>query len=256
MIEIKDVEYRNDRYFFVIRLIDQHIRINDDYTNQIFDEIREKEKSISSEEFQIMRNALNSAGDVCISELFNSVYKLTDEYCSGCNQHDYIVDYSDNFDMLKKAVKSPTFLSDKRIRNITSNKNEMVIYSDHDENAILEYLSLKGLDVAVVDDVTKYTDANFDKDNTKLLIVDFKDYLRLLSKNNYYYTSGGVAFFANGNIKMIERILSMRSKMDNTIILVCDDDVFIPIYNKNLSEIIDGTCINFRLLSERKDMNV
>ena len=248
LIEIKDVEYRNDRYFFVIRLIDQHIRINDDYTNQIFDEIREKEKSISSEEFQIMRNALNSAGDVCISELFNSVYKLTDEYCSGCNQHDYIVDYSDNFDMLKKAVKSPTFLSDKRIRNITSNKNEMVIYSDHDENAILEYLSLKGLDVAVVDDVTKYTDANFDKDNTKLLIVDFKDYLRLLSKNNYYYTSGGVAFFANGNIKMIERILSMRSKMDNTIILVCDDDVFIPIYNKNLSEIIDGTCVKFSLL--------
>ena len=124
----------------------------------------------------------------------------------------------------------------------------MVIYSDHDENAILEYLSLKGLDVAVVDDVTKYTDTNFDKDNTKLLIVDFKDYLRLFSKNNYYYTSGGVAFFVNGNIKMIERILSMRSKMNNTIILICDDDTFIPTYNKNLSEIIDGTCVKFSLL--------
>ena len=195
-----------------------------------------------------MKNALNTAGDVCISELFNSVYKLTDEYCSGCNQHDYIVDYSDDVNILKTAVKSPMFLSDERIRHITSNKNEMVIYSDNDDIAILEYLSSKGLDIAVVDDVTKYVDADIDKDNTKLLIIDFKDYLRLFSKNNNYYTSGGVAFFINGNAKMTERILSMRSKMNNTLILVSDDDVFIPTYNKNLSEIIDGICIRFSLL--------
>lgn len=79
LIEIKDIEYKNDRYYFYVKIVDSKIRFDSDYTRELFESIRNKEKQMIGDEFFSIKSALNKSSRICISDLFNSVYKLTDE---------------------------------------------------------------------------------------------------------------------------------------------------------------------------------
>lgn len=248
LIEIKDMEYKDDRYYFYVKLVDPQIRFDSEYTRNLFDSIRSLEKQMIIEEFLAIKSALNKASRVCISDLFNSAYKLTDEYCSGCNSHEDIIGSAVRGKSLKLAVESPISAISDEMKEFTDNQKEMMIYSEGQNDYLFSSLSDKGLDIAVVNDVAEFRKYTSCKDNTTLNVISFERFFELFSERNYFYTSGSIAFFIEDNQRLVERILSIRSKAKGMLIYIVNSDIFIPSYNKNLSEIVNGACINSNVL--------
>ena len=200
------------------------------------------------EEFLAIKSALNKASRVCISDLFNSAYKLTDEYCSGCNSHEDIIGSAVRGKSLKLAVESPISAISDEMKEFTDNQKEMMIYSEGQNDYLFSSLSDKGLDIAVVNDVAEFRKYTSCKDNTTLNVISFERFFELFSERNYFYTSGSIAFFIEDNQRLVERILSIRSKAKGMLIYIVNSDIFIPSFNKNLSEIVNGACFNVNLL--------
>lgn len=248
LIEIKDIEYKNDRYFFYVRLVDSQIRFDSDYTRTLFESIRNKEKQMIGDGFFSIKSALSKSSRICISDLFNSVYKLTDEYCAGCNSHENVIDCTNDGRVLKLTVSNPVAYVSDSMRSFSDEQKEMMIYSQEQDDYLYEFLSEKGLDIAVVKDVDKFRTCNASKNNSTLNIISYTDFFALVSERNNYYTSGSIAFFIDDDQITVERILTIREKLSGVLIYISPSDIYVPSVNKYLSEVINGSCLYAGLL--------
>ena len=82
-----DVISQTDKYIFVIEIIEDGLRLNDELQNQMLDDIRTKEWNYYADAFQTIQAAIKNSEWDCWSEMFYETYDRVSEYCAGCNAH-------------------------------------------------------------------------------------------------------------------------------------------------------------------------
>lgn len=107
LIRITDVRYENDRYIFGIELVDKQIRYDTPQTAEQFGAVRDKEINSVYSDIKKLALKLHEVGKSCWSSMFNDIYRLTDEFCAGCNNHNDIRAEKKNSFPLKKTVDYP-----------------------------------------------------------------------------------------------------------------------------------------------------
>lgn len=251
LLSIENVEYDYGRYMFHVKINDFKIFYDTPETKQIFDNLREKEKTLISDEFKAMKNALENSEKRCLAELFTKTYKLTEEYCAGCNAHRNIIDEEDHNNVIMLPVKTPLSKPAVSISALMPEKNELLVYAKDSIGECTEYLAKAQADVIVYSDPTDIRSIALCGNNKTLLVIDYSTFLNLCSKQNNYYLSGSVILIMRGMESRCKRIMASARKLPCKLIYVTEDDFFVSGSEKRLSEIVDGPSISFNLLEKR-----
>jgi len=244
LIEITDVKYDEERYIFNIELTDKRIRFNNEQTLAIFNKVRDEEsKSIYSDINELV-NKLRRVGKSCWSSMFNDIYLLTDEYCAGCNNHISVrADKSKNFP-LKKTVLYPVSIPTGKLSDVMSSTKEMLIICDKSPEEIIQKLFDSGADIIVLPDESKYTSLLL---NSESLIptqfcMGYREFFELSRINSHYYLSGTIVFYLGDNEELAGKLLNISTDKEYNRIFLVNSDFYVPIRNKNISELVNGAC--------------
>ena len=256
MIEIKDVEFIDDKYVFTVAIREMKLWSDTESSNEVFEKIRDEEHEAVSNDNKLMTYMLKNIGRECISEMFNTIYELTDEYCAGCNSHS-TVNYNATLKLpIKKAIGLPETEISCEINKLIGSSPEMLILGYENRDRIISRLIGRGADVIVVPDGEEVQLCDDDEtvSNTTVMIMDHSEYNKLMSSGNTYYISGTVVFLLGSSAKYARTALDTRRKILQKKIYIASEDIYIPERSKRLSEIINGACKADHIIS--KELNI
>lgn len=251
LLSIENIEYEYGRYLFYVKINDFRILYDTAETKQIFDEIREKEKALISDGFKAMKNALEFSDKRCLSDLFTGTYRLTEEYCSGCNAHSNVVNEENPDNIIMLPVKAPLSVPSGGISELMPGKNELLIFAQGNINECIEYLAKKKADVIVYNDPSDIKVINDLSENKTLLAINYGTFFNLCSRQNYFYLSGNVVLIMRNMEEDCKRILVSARKLPCKLVFVIEEDFFVSGSEKRLSEIVDGPSLPFNVLEKR-----
>lgn len=251
LLAIEKVEFTNDRYLFYVKINDFSILHKSDSTTQIFDSIREKEKALISNDFESLRKALELSEKRCLSDMFTNTYKLTEEYCAGCNAHNDPVDEENSNNVIMLPVNKPLSEPSANISALTQEKNELLVLTVERLCECIEYMANSGVDVIVYFDEKDIESASLIGGKKDLLLIDYSTFFNLCNKQNFFYLSGSIAFVMRNMEAHCKRILASARRLPCKLIILSQEDIWVSGTSKRLSEIIDGPCISFSLLEKR-----
>ena len=260
VITITDVDYNEDKYVFHIRIDDSTVLANTEETEHLFEKIREEEYNKIYNDFKLMKSNISKASRICLSEMFNEIYHLTDEYCSGCNNHQTIQRSSSRGLPLKKPLtKAYTTIVPEILSLLHHNPEMLIIHCPIAEHIITEFI-LFGIDVIVIPKQMRVIfpeNITAEKKNTTVQIMNFEEFGKLLAGKNDYYLSGSILFVFDGNQEDIRKALSMKQTINLKRIYMAEKDIIISGRKRYLSEIINGQTKDYAILeSEMKNRNV
>lgn len=245
LLSIDDIQYLDDKYLFYITIKDRQIFINDDKTQKIMDEIRDAEWKKLEYEFLLMKKNLQKVGKSCWSSMFNKIYRKTDEYCAGCNEHIEINDFEDS-KSIKKNIDFPLAYIGKEIKDFSYGSKCMLIINKIDILSSFVQIIENGIDVIVADNdfISQLINENISC-NSSLLYCNYMDFFELTTSNKYF-VSGSIAIYIPDDDSIRKKIISIiennTKKYEIEYILVADTDYYLSFKNKNLSEVINGPC--------------
>ena len=244
LIEINDVKYSDDRYIFNIRLIDNRIRYNNDQTETILNKVREEESKINFSDITGLSTKLRRVGKSCWSSMFNDTYLLTDEYCAGCNYHNNIREEKRKSFPLKKSVVFPVLNPQGKLYDVLSNSKEMLIICENKFDEITKTLFNAGADLIVMPDDADYSSEllNCNSISPTQFCMDYSEFFELSRMNCNYYLAGNIVFFIGDDSDLAGKVLNVASGKDYNRVYVVNSDIYIPKRNKNISELVNGTC--------------
>lgn len=245
LLSIDDIQYSEDKYIFFITIKDRQLLINDSKTKKMMDELRDAEWKNIEYEFMLMKKNLQKVGKSCWSSMFNKIYRKTDEYCAGCNEHIETIDFEDS-KSLKKNIDFPLACIGKEIKDFSYGSKRMLIINKADILSSFVQIIEKGIDVIVADNgfISQLINENITC-NSSLLYCNYMDFFELTTSNKYF-VSGSIAFYIPENDYIRKKIISIiennTKKYEIEYILVADTDYYLSFKNKNLSEVINGPC--------------
>lgn len=251
LLSIENVEFLDDRYLFYVKINDFGILYKTESTKQVFDRIREKEKALIANDFVTMKKALELSDKRCLADMFTKTYKLTEEYCAGCNSHTRILNEEDPNNIIMLPVKKPLSVSSGAISELMQEKNELIVLARDRISDCINYMAKSQADVIVYSDQNDVEGVSLCSSNKTLLAIDYSTFFKLCSKQNHFYLSGSIVFVMRGIDSQCKRVLASARKLPCKIVIISEEDFWIPGTEKRLSEIIDGPSISFNLLEKR-----
>lgn len=247
MICIREVLPQPGKYVFVIEIIEDALRVNDDHQFQVIDQIRTTEWDFYVEAFHSMRYAIKNNEKVCWSEMFYETYDKVSEYCAGCNAHS-IANEGDFLEFpLKVPVKMPMkYLAQDQLAIFGGASNIVFFPEGSQKDQLVNLLVEKRLAVLVVpsgNDTDHYL--NTITSNKNLLILDVLSLRELIKKKSYYYISGMIAIVYSGTPKEIyEQLIYITNNLSKRpgikIIHILRENTYFEWINKAFSDLVDG----------------
>lgn len=244
-LSIDDIQYLDDKYLFFITIKDRQLLINDSKTKKMMDELREAEWKNIEYEFMLMKKNLQKVGKSCWSSMFNRIYRKTDEYCAGCNEHIETSDFEDS-KSLKKNIDFPLACIGKEIKDFSYGSKCMLIINKTDILSSFVQIIENGIDVIVADNgfISQLLNENISC-NSSLLYCNYMEFFELTTSNKYF-VSGSIALYVPNDDSIRKKIIGIiennTKKYEIEYILVSDRDYYLSFKNKNLSEVINGPC--------------
>jgi ATP-dependent DNA helicase RecQ len=246
LIEINRVIFNERAYLFSLKVIDRNIMRENSEMEIIISKIRAVEVNFISSEFKLMKNSLDTVGKKCWSEMFNIVYNLTDEYCSGCNYHKNIIDEQNDDFPLRKAINHPQKNACKSAKKIMENSSNLLIKYELDIYRVIDSLIEKNIDMIVIPDNMQFDFTCLKSLSSKSLnIMNYYEFFKLSKKNNGYFLTGTIVIIYDEKCRSNEMMLSTVQKMRFTYPQTClihliKNDFKLNISGKYISELIDG----------------
>lgn len=241
-ITIDDIQYVNQKYVFYITILERKLLTNNDETFSVIDNVRNDEWKNTEHEFALMRSNLNKVGKCCWSDMFTRIYRKTNEYCAGCNEHMDVINFEDS-KTLKVDIKGPLSSISLDINKYMFGTKCMLLVSKEFEHEILKTIDL-GINAFVsnedmlerIIESTEKLENNF----STLFTCNYREFLELISLNRYYMSGViGICFPVEASLQ--NRLINIIEKCINDenmrFILFAADDPFIINKNKRLSEL-------------------
>lgn len=244
LIQIIDVKYDNDRYFFNIELVDKRIRYDTPQTIDMFSKVREDESNSIYSDINELASKLRRIGKSCWSSMFNDIYLLTDEYCAGCNNHNNLhADKRKSFP-LKKPVFFPELSPSGKMCDIMNGTKEMLIICEKNPYEITNKLFSSGADIIVVPDETEYASElqNIETIIPAQFCMGYREFFELSRMNSHYYLSGTIVFCIGDDKDLAGKVLNITSGKEYNRVYVVNSDFYVPRRNKHISELVNGAC--------------
>lgn len=244
LLNIDEVTYVDDKYIFAVRILDHRIMFKNDAVLDLFNSIREDEsKSIYTEIYELT-NKLYSVGESCWSSMFNDVYRLTDEYCAGCNNHENVKMEKQHHFPLKKRIVYPLAEVKGKLREIMNYTKEMLIISKDKTKEMIQAFLSTGADIIVMPYEKDYSPYLLEENNefTTQTYMDYEEFFELSNMNCNYYLSGCIVFYIGDDQELAARLLNTTANKDYKRVYIVKNDFFVPMRNKNISELVNGSC--------------
>ena len=241
LIDILDMEYIKDenRYIFKIHINDERLQILDENTEELIQNVREREKSKYYKEFKTLRESINNCEKRCFSEMFYDTYSRVSEYCAGCTQHSMpIYDDENRFELHSKI----TNINYESINKYRFDKQAYIISDNY--TSVLR--KLNNVDTIVVDEYCDIADIN----NPGLLTLNFYEFRKLYEEKQVFYLSGVICIVYSKDPAMFKKEFSTveRCLIDGQkVIHIISEDFILDSMQKRASSYI-GTNITKEIL--------
>lgn len=244
LVSIDDIQYVNNKYIFYITILDRQLLLDNEDTRKKIDTLRNEEWKKAEYEFKLMKKSLNHVGKSCWSSMFNKIYRKTDEYCAGCNEHFDIVNFEDN-QTLKTNIDGPLSTISGELEEFSYGSRCMLVLSRCGIASMLVLIEKK-IDVIVADDEDiEKLNSNIKNAGSRLLYCNYVDFMELTTSSKYY-VSGSVAIYIPKDSSIQRRIINIVEnnikKYEIKYFLYSDEDYYLTFKNKNLTEVICGPC--------------
>ena len=255
LIKIVDVISQTDKYIFVIEIIEDGLRLNDELQSQMLDAIRTKEWNYYTDAFQTIQAAIKNSEWDCWSEMFYETYDRVSEYCAGCNAHTEAIE-SDFVEFpLKMQVKQPSKVLAQDQLALFGGANDIILSAHSvDEKDIFLGLLKKRLDVLVTmgepDSTTFFDNKEYARN---VLVLNSQALRELVKKKSYYYLSGLVAIKYSGIPREIYELMmyvtkNLSKQPGIKVIHIIPDNTYFDWINKAFADLVDGPVIPIQLL--------
>lgn len=242
LLDIYDVQYENNKYVFYIKLNGLQLMVDDKSTEELLDRERESEWHTSEAEFKLIRNGLYKAGQRCWASMFTKTYRLTDDYCAGCNSHIEKIDF-ESTKTLRSAVKFPSIKAKGSAEQYMVGSRWMTVINAGSMQDTLLSLVDKGIDVLVAPDTILALIRGNSCDNDRLIYCNYQDFYELMNLGAYY-ASGTMAIVFPNEISEQQIVFNtMESAMrgEDIMFIVCSDqDYYLPFRGKTLTAAVSG----------------
>lgn len=255
LIRIIDVIPQSDKYVFVIEILADRLRVNNELQTQMLDNIRTEEWNYYTTAFRSMQAAIKNSDWDCWSEMFYETYDKVSEYCAGCNAHEEAIE-SDFVEFpLKMPVKEP--IKELAIDQLAlfGGVNDLVVYSyPVDNKDIFEGLLKKRLDVLITmneSDASGFIDCTVNVKN--VIVLNTQSMRELVKKKSYYYLSGLIAIRYSGTPREIYETMMYVTKNvsrqpETKVIHVIPENIYFEWINKAFVDVVDGPVIPLNML--------
>lgn len=241
-ITIDDIQYVNHKYMFYITVLERKILSNNSNTVSFIDCARNSEWRRTEHEFTLIKNNLNKVGKICWSDMFTKIYRKTNDYCAGCNEHMEIIDFEDS-KTLKADINEPMSESKKCFEKYMLGTKCMLSVNRNCKEDIIECVRI-GINVFVADYriIEQVINAADEEDGIypDLFMCNYIEFIELISSNKFYM-SGVIGIYLPEDVSLQNRLINIIEncvKNDNIrFILFSKSDYFIANKNKKLSEL-------------------
>ena len=250
MIKIHEVIPSPSKYVFVVEILDEALRSDEEVQTARIGRDREEEWDYYVKAFHSMRTAIKNRGRDCWSEMFYETYGRVSEFCAGCDAHEEVCD-DDFLDYpLKVPVQLPTktFAADQ-LALFAGAKSMITIPRPEEKAALLEALCGYRLAVYVVFDEA-LAETVLEKINapTHFMILCKKDLRELIKKRAYYYLSGIIAVEYGGSAKDVWDLLQyvtqhLSERQEIKLIHILQENTYFEGQDKSFADLVDGAVL-------------
>jgi len=239
VLEVDKVVYQNDKYLFQVHLKDSRYFEESPSVLENLKNIRDQEWNSVYEEFRMMDHMIEErkregSRPPCVSETFCDIFDLAEQYCSGCDGHDDIIDDTSDTNLLKNRLDMsvayhidplPFFSSTNSIvisQNLSSLRKRM----DRHVNSWIETEKDR-------EDIQDYSFQRF----SLWEFLKYHDKIRCLLGKTICIT---LPTDEEGILSVLRITQSMEEQEDDVhFIFFVEEDSFLPSRGKRISEIID-----------------
>lgn len=252
LLEICDIQFVRDKYqqkyIFVVRIIDNRLRSEDDELKELIERLRSEEWEYYSESFKTIRRALQRTGTECWSEMFFDTYHYVSEFCAGCDEHAEPNSFDSGVFPLQKRLARPLRTFDQeQLALFGSSENLVIVAQPSEQGALFSTLSRYRISALVVQDGTDIDSLIDSIDNTRSGFIVLNDKLlkELVRRNALYYLSGIVVVRygkgTKGTLALQKYISSaFDSKPFTKVVHVIEEDYYFESVGKRFTDIVDG----------------
>lgn len=241
-ITIDDIQYDNYKYVFYITVVERKILSNNAETVSLIDNFRNSEWKKTEHEFTLMRNNLQKVGKICWSDMFTKIYRKTNDYCAGCNEHTDIIDFEDT-KTLKADINEPLSIARNSFENYMFGTRCMLSVNKVCKDDIKECIS-NGVNVFVADNGIIESTLNATVEEAvsyaDLFVCNYIEFIELISANKFYM-SGVISIYLPDEISLQNRLVNIIENCIKTtdirFIFFSESDYLITNKNKKLSEL-------------------
>ena len=239
LIVIEDIQYFNNKYMFYIKVKDRRLLSRTSEIINHIENMRDTEWENIEKEFFLMKRNLSKVGKSCWSDMFTKVYRKTDDYCAGCNEHNDVIDFEDDRTLKLDILEPKTVCNKKILEYMYGGKCMLQI----EKNCLQNVTDLVdcGADVLVGSDkfINMFA-SKCNKYNTKILYCNYFEFVNLISQNKYYI-SGSIIIVFPDDISLQNRLVNIiESNITNDglrFIVFSDEDYEILNRSKKLSDL-------------------
>lgn len=257
LIRIVDIvnDPKTQQYFIRVEIIDELLLSGDNQLIAKITSIRESEWRRTELSFKTMKRAIQNVNKMCWSEMFFETYNNVSEYCSGCNNHERVINMEPKRFPLVKKIDQPVSTVDVQIQELVKNSKEVLVIAKENKIKIISELIRKGIDFLVVDDDEKnelISSLEAVNSYSRVNIIGFNEFSMLEKNKAYYYITGAAVAIHDCREKdlytHIVQLKKAEEKCGVKVIHLIDKDIYIDREKKMLSAIIDGTKLESYLL--------
>lgn len=257
LINVADmvVDPESQKYYIRVTIQDNRLLQITDDTQELIEQIRDKEWKKNEREFKTMRQAILRGEKICWSEMFFNTYGLVSEYCAGCNNHNRIIDTDKNRFELVKKIQTPIRKLSPELDNIFGGANEAMLMADLENNNLLGKIINKGFVSVVLDDSNTEDYMNLLQNmetKSNVNVLGLNEFSKLLNHGDLYYISGDIVVLYRSSMDGIyKKFAKMRTALSTgaiRILHIFEEDVYFADNGKNASALIDGPVLEEYLI--------
>lgn len=235
------------KYTFEITLLKNEIRTENDCAKEILNNFRQTESNNNLVAFKRFRSALSSSTKQCIANLFNDVYGRTDEFCAGCGAHSEIHDFQSSKPLQITLNSKMNDINDKVCKVMHSASNELIITEESTQN-IVNKLAEIGVNAFVGSLSIKYFCDDF-KCYPTMIALEYKEFFECAENSRMFLFGCVGVILPIRDMNLLIRTLSvcklLNMRYGISFIFLAEYNVFVSKNNKYLSELIEGSCVQF-----------
>lgn len=248
LISIENIDKNaNDNYIFSIKINDNRITTKNKIREELFESIRTKELERNNKSYELLKKQVKNL-NMCWSEMFYEIYPYVDEYCAGCENHETVNRDDCDGKPLKAKLTEPLYKIDESAINLFQTTSELLFINRSKlpfDDIIKESNKYSPNIFVTKEKVENLLKSNY-KNISSFLTLD--EFMRLFKQQDYYFTSGVIVFdYQKLTSKDIEKQYNISQKAiketNSKIIHIVDDDYYVNLKEKNISELINGSVI-------------